>query len=1317
MHKRAVRARGPEAGNLITDGIILHATSDNTVYDVLFAPTTNYAVAESSTSLKDAFATIQSFFNHFKAGIKNRIQEALTLHNTVKVNGSLSLRLRKLVVDDDDMYVDKSLRTKSDMILHADDLDDWINELIRTLLVKYETMPERGSNWSLDHIIDFELHVSKFIPLRGSSYIQLPQKIVLKKAVINVKNFNDNRCFAYSIVAKSLHEAVPKIPHLERVSHYTTKRMNEFNFEGIHFPTPLKDIAIFERVNNVSVNVYGIDEESENQSEIYPLRICKNFIRDRHFDLLYITDEISDEDNGHYCCVTNLSRLVCSQKTRHNGQMFICRRCLQHYPSEAKLEEHASFCIHAPVRSMMPEPKSTQKFEKRQYQMKVPYVIYADFECILRPFHSANRNPAAEHSFTDKKHHHLASSYCYYIVCSNEADDTQYKPVLYRGPDAVKHFWQSIIAEIKKIAAIYGKIEPKVFTLDDVHQLRDYPNECHICGKELATPQNFQTEPESKFPVMDHDHLTGKIRGWACLTCNFAYQLPKFVPIVFHNGSHYDFKLLVREIQAIGNIDTKLGKRVRQRDAQRNAKRRRAEHFNNDEAIEDDIEDEEEEDIDQDDIIGRGEDLDNQDVDADDRIAGGWKRKSLAKEPGDVSILAKNSENFISFEVQITPKLSVRFIDSFRFMSSSLDSLARNLAEDQLTNIRKFFDSDVLFDLAKHKGIFPYEYVTDMEKYEETSLPTIEAFYSLLNDSTITDEEYKRAQQAWREFGCQTLGDYNDIYLKKDVLLLADVFENFRQLCLDIYKLDALWHYSAPGLAWNAMLRLTNVELELLSDYTMYLFYEGSIRGGYCVASERYIEANNRNLPNFDPTKPECVIQYLDKNNLYGDAMSRPLPLRDFVWLTAEEIEQLDISTIDENSPTGYILEVDIEYPQELHDDHNDLPFCPERLRTSTKAGTPPKLLATLHDKRNYIVHYRYLQSALRNGLRLLKIHRGIRFTQMRWMQPYIELNNERRKLATNEFVKDFYKLMNNCCFGKFLESIRKRRTYYLTTSETQLEKFVRRPNFKSRAILNDSTNLVLVEMGQKKIFFNKFIQAGGAILDISKRAIYDFHYDLMKKEIFPDIPFRLSYTDTDSFIYNIQTDSLTDRLLPFKEHFNFSEYPREHPLYDPTNKKVLRKMKDEAKGKHITAFCALKAKLYAFIVEGEEHKKAKGVKKNVVKKSLNFKDYVSCLTSFTLDNNEDDSVTTPPPPTFYRTMTTIRSYQQQIYTIQQRKKALTMLDDKRYIIFPEGIQTYAWGHYRIPEGEDLVSKVQSAANAENSTQNVDYDSDVDGDV
>ena len=667
---------------------------------------------------------------------------------------------------------------------------------------------------------------------------------------------------------------------------------------------------------------------------------------------------------------------------------------------------------------------------------------------------------------------------------------------------------------------------------------------------------------------------------------------------------------------------------------------------------------------------------------------------------GEIQVIAKNVENFVSFEVKINQNIRARFIDSFRFMSSALSTLANNLRSDQLHHVSKFYQGD-LFELAKRKGVFPYKYIKGFEQYEERELPPIEAFYSLLTGEGISENDYTHAKSVFETFNCQTLGEYSDIYLTVDVLLLADVFENFRDLCLEIYNLDAAWHYSAPGLAWNAMLKVTNIELELLTDYTMYLFYEASIRGGYCAASQRYVKANNPEMSDYDVNQQQNYLFYIDANNLYGYAMSEPLPLRGFQWVDQEELETLDVLSIPEAGYVGYILEVDLEYPRELHDIHNDYPYCPEQLKTTGNSSMPGKLIATLHEKRNYIVHYRYLQSALQQGLKLKKIHRGIKFYQECWMKPYIDLNNERRKVATTDFAKDYHKLMNNACFGKFLESIRKRRSFILTNKKSTILKNIRKPTFKSRVILNEKTNLVLIERARTKLFFDKFIQAGGAILDLSKTLMYNFHYNVMKSTIFPNGNMSLAYTDTDSLIYNIQIDSpstLTECLLPHKSHFDFSDYPQDHPLYDPTNKKVLGKMKDEVAGKQMSEFCALKAKLYAFKVDSDDRevKKAKGISKNVIKKSLNFQQYYNCLIS----NNER----------VYRTISSIRSFTQKIFTIQQRKVALSMADDKRYIL-PDGIHTLAWGHYDIPPEDDIIQHFNSPTPpAENEEEETDSD-------
>lgn len=180
----------------------------------------------------------------------------------------------------------------------------------------------------------------------------------------------------------------------------------------------------------------------------------------------------------------------------------------------------------------------------------------------------------------------------------------------------------------------------------------------------------------------------------------------------------------------------------------------------------------------------------------------------------------------------------------------------------------------------------------------------------------------------WKEFNCNSLLDYLLLYLKVDVLLLCDVFENFRKVCKSIHNLDPCQYYTTPGLSWDAMLKLTNINLELLTDLNMHNFIKKGIRGGIVQCSKRHSIANNKYLSDFDCNKESNYLVYLDVNNLYGYAMSQYLPYSNFEWV--EDIENFHLNNVKDDSPIGYILEVDLEYPTSLHDYHNDFPFCSE---------------------------------------------------------------------------------------------------------------------------------------------------------------------------------------------------------------------------------------------------------------------------------------------------------------------------------------------------------------------------------------------------
>ena len=581
-------------------------------------------------------------------------------------------------------------------------------------------------------------------------------------------------------------------------------------------------------------------------------------------------------------------------------------------------------------------------------------------------------------------------------------------------------------------------------------------------------------------------------------------------------------------------------------------------------------------------------------------------------------------------------------------MAESLDSLVNNLPEDAFNNLKRYYTGDKL-SLVMRKGVYPYEYMDSLERLKETQLPPRETFYSRLNDEGISDEDYAHARKVWKTFEMKTLQDYHD------VLLLADVFENFRDICIKNYKLDPAHYYTAPGLAWDAALKITEVELELLSDIDMLLMVEEGTRGGVSMISNRYGKSNNKYMGDkFNPSEPSKYITYLDTNNLYGWAMSKPLPTHGFKWMKVNELKTW------EKHPC--ILEVDLEYPKSLHDLHSDYPLAPERIEVKKV----DKLIPNLWNKKKYVVHYENLKQYLSLGLKLTNIYRGIRFEESQWLEKYITLNTNLRMEAKNEFEKDFLKLMNNSVFGKTMENIRNRVNIKLVNDKKQAEKLSAKPNFNHCNIFSE--DLVAIHMKKTKLYFNKPVYLGMCILDSSKTLMYEFYYNYIKKKYGDKA--KLLFTDTDSSMYEIQTeDFYRDISADVKHRFDTSDYPPNHPSGIPSgfNKKVLGVFKD--KGKVIDEFVGLRAKLYSYrMFEGKESKKCKGIKKAVVKNSITHADYKTCL--FTRKEQ-------------LRKMNVIRSHMHEVYTEEVNKIALSPSDDKRHIL-EDQTHTLALGHYKI---------------------------------
>ena len=1076
------------------------------------------------------------------------------------------------------------------LVLEGTDISEFYNEMVDEIEEEIQKVENaEGSGWVFVGVIKLVLHTTKWEPIYGSSYIPLDPYLANKKAIINMKN-EDDKCFMWCV----LRALYPKDKNAERIDKDLKSKQDNINMKGIHYPVSLKAIERFEQLNpNISISVLGYNKEDG----VFPLQISKYTGCDYDIVLLLLKEAVKGEngeikEKTHYTLVKNKSALIASQKNNHEHKRHLCLNCFNSFNTSESLNKHKEYCYeNKSVKTTMPPPGTYLEFKNFHHSEKAPFVVYADFESLIKSMDYCNPDP--NKSYTKKYQKHEPISFSYYILCSI---DGVYKPVLRKytqtkpeGANAIDVFIKWLEEDVKAIA----NIEPKemIFTEEDIKQFNK-ASDCWICGEELGNDK-----------VRDHCHFTGRYRGPAHNKCNLKYRKPKNISVFFHNLSGYDSHLFIKKL---GTPDK------------------------------------------------------NENIDC----------------------IPNNEEKYISFSKtivtgQYTNKkgevknktFKIVFKDSLKFLASSLEALVNNLTKEDFKNLHKYFTPKQA-EILKQKGFYPYEYMDSEEKFNDTKPPPQRAFYSKLSGKGIINKNYNRVLNVWNTFNMKIFKEYHELYNITDVLLLADVFENFRDLCLKIYELDPVYYFTAPGLAWDACLKVTGVQLELLSDQNMLLMFENGIRGGISIISNRYGKANNKYLrKGYNKNLPSKYVMYVDANNLYGGAMSEKLPTHGFKWLSGGEMEKLfnnQVLQVWEKIPC--ILEVDLEYPENLHDLHNDYPFCPERVEC--KNGVK-KLIPNLRNKTKYVIHYRNLIQCLKAGLKLTKIHKGIKFVESDWMKPYIEMNTNLRAMAKNNFEKDFFKLMNNSVFGKTMENIRNRVDVKLVNTKEKLRKLVAKPNLKSPPKIF-SENLVSVHMRKTSLLMNKPVYLGMCILDLSKTIMYDFHYNYIKSKYADKA--KLLFTDTDSLMYEIETeDFYKDIAGDVKDKFDTSDYPENHPSGIPTgiNKKVLGMMKDEAAGKIIKEFVGLRSKLYSFVMDdGGETKKCKGIKKQVVERSIRHEHYKTCLTT---------------GKELLRKQNILRSYEHEVYTEEVNKVALSALDDKRYIL-SDGMHTLAWGHYKIKD-------------------------------
>ena len=756
-----------------------------------------------------------------------------------------------------------------------------------------------GSGWTVESVDNHYLNIVQYEPMKGSSYIELPQELRnSRKGLINMKN-EDNECFRWC----HIRHLNPQDKYPERIKKVDKQYVKNLNYSEIEFPVTTKQYNKIEKQNEININVFGYENKQP-----YPIYVSKEK-HDNEMNLLLI----SENENKHYVLIKGFNRFMFS-KTKHEHRKHFCMHCLQCFSSEKVLNNHKDNCIvvnGTQVVKMPEKGKNILQFDNFHKQQQVPFVIYADFEAITEKI--SNCQPDDNQSYTNAYEKHTDCGYGYTVVCCY--DDKYSKPlIIYRGEKAVYGFLEDMLKEVKYCKKVMKKEfnKPLKMTKDDENKF-EKAKECHICNKKY-------TDEDTK--VRDHCHITGNYRGSAHQECNLKLRVnPEQlkIPVIFHNQRGYDSHFIMQEIGEIVKNNT-------------------------------------------------------------------YTKKNGEKCQMNINAIPNNMEKYMAFMLGN----HLTFIDSFQFMSSSLEKLVSNLPKETLKYTSQRFKGDK-FDLMIRKGVYPYDYMDSFKKFEDTVLPTKDQFYSLLNDEHISYEDYQHAKNVWKMFSMKNMGEYHDLYLQSDILLLADVFENFRKTCLEYYKLDPCHYFTSPGLSWDAMLKMTDIKLELMTDIDMFQFIEKGLRGGISYIANRYGKANNKYMKDYNKNKPSKYIMYLDANNLYGWAMSQYLPTGGFKWMKQEHIDKLDLGKYQEDSKKGLILEVDLEYPKELHDLHNDYPLGPEKVKVTEdmlsdyckkiaekygiSVGLVSKLIPTLGNKEKYVLHYRNLKLYMNLGLKVTKVH------------------------------------------------------------------------------------------------------------------------------------------------------------------------------------------------------------------------------------------------------------------------------------------------------------------------------------------------------
>lgn len=630
-------------------------------------------------------------------------------------------------------------------------------------------------------------------------------------------------------------------------------------------------------------------------------------------------------------------------------------------------------------------------------------------------------------------------------------------------------------------------------------------------------------------------------------------------------------------------------------------------------------------------------------------------------------------------------------LDSLAFLNASLDQLVETLKVSN-HNFPIMHQWSTRIDggeekmrLLRSKGVYPYEYVTDMEVVTNTTaLPPREAFHSRLSGRHITPEEYAFAKKVWREFDCRSLRDYTDLYCKADTYQLAEAVMELRESIFSEFNIDLCHYLSLPMMTKDIMLKYTRVEIEMMSDIDMIQFVKANIRGGLSYVSTRHFDVDVER----EKRGEDVSLLYVDANNLYGAAMRFAMPVSDYQWLTEDELAAFSVDRdVSEDAERGYILEVTLDYPEHLHLDHSAFPLAPEQIEITEKMLSEyaqnvmqqltkktkhrsRKLTATFHRRERYVCHGLNLKLYLSLGMNLVTLHRGISFKQVKFLKPYIDMCTAKRAAAKTKTQSNMMKLLCNSLYGKMIESGTNRMDCKFVRDREQALRRNTDPRLRGQLIFSEDLSIAF--LAKKQVRLNQSWAVGFSILEISKYIMQSLMYKAIKPTFDGRVGVILS--DTDSWILSVPSSSADAAVTELAPVMDFSNYPPAHPLYCDKVKNRTGYLKNETPGKPIKRAVAVCPKTYAY--EGEDEgtlkktadSRLKGVRK-AAKRDIPYRAFLRVIEQIS---------------EHHVTQYSIMSKGHVNRLVQCRKKAFSSFDDKRHLLC---------AIHSVPYGSALIEK------------------------